>query len=186
MQAVLCLLVLFIIPAVVESQGPCFPRLTSRKRFIATTFAAKIPPPRPKMPTTFPKIVPACLIGLLEYKLAANDIAVVSEKMNLKPTTAIFWVNIAVFLAFQYGERNLDCFNFLVRHFVMPADNQELTKRPHTILLSGFAQFQLSHFLGNMLALAFHGPPVVRALGTRLFSRFYVAAIYASSLIDAY
>lgn len=156
------------------------PKLSLPARLFPST------PPPPPEPTALQRVATSARLpatALMQLVLASEATARASQKLNQTPTNILFWANLAVHLVWITARENRDLHKFLHRHFVLHPN--DLTEgRIHALLLSAFSHESSSHLLSNLTSLLAVGPKLARALGTRRFSYFYMAAIYASDLFD--
>ncbi|GAA6034065.1 hypothetical protein JCM8097_000674 [Rhodosporidiobolus ruineniae] len=99
-------------------------------------------------------------------------------------------LNVAVFLAWQYGTqvyqrfRDASIFRFMTRNFTVSWQN--LTSgRIWTLLTSAFSHEGASHFLVNMLSLWFMGGAAISILGNAGFLSLYLFSGFVSSAFSA-
>jgi membrane associated rhomboid family serine protease len=126
-------------------------------------------------------------IGWLQMVLASEATVLSSSTFKVDPTLTLFVTNCAVYGAWILSEEsnNDKLRHFMHQHFLLR--NDDIGKeRLHTMLLSGFSHMDRNHLVSNMGALLLFGPKISKTLSTRIFSYFYIFAIYASSLFDQF
>ena len=134
---------------------------------------------------SFSKAMRIPVTALSYLVLASESTGMGANCLKVHSTVIIAAVNIAVHTAWTMAriEKDVKLFRFLNRNFVLHSD--DLAKgRVHTILLAAFSHKCEIHLTSNLSALLLFGPKIAKNMGNRVFSYFYVAAIYASDLFD--
>ena len=95
---------------------------------------------------------------------------------------AVLALNGLVLLSWQYSMSNCDkdAFKFMAKHFLHRPGNP----LAYTVLTSAFSHSDPQHFFANASALAMFVPSVASIMGMRKFAYYYLAAAYASELLD--
>lgn len=124
-------------------------------------------------------------LALCHLVLAAESTAVTANKLSVDLTAVISTTNLIIHYLWHTADEKKDAEmrKFLDRHFVLLSDDLS-NGRVHPLLLSAFSHRCKIHLVSNLSVLTFFGPMLSKQLGTRRFSYFYMASIYASDLFD--
>lgn len=101
-------------------------------------------------------------------------------------TCTIVAINVLIFALWRVAVilDSVNIANSMSNNLTMPLDQNERSKRPHTIITSGFSHFEKYHLLQNMIALLVFGRQTEQWLGGRIFVSMYVASICGSHLLN--
>ena len=151
---------------------------------ISSAAAATKEPPKSRLQQVA-SVMRLPTVAVLHFLLAAESTARTATNLSLDPTVIITLTNLMVHCAWHMAneEQDMELRRFLQRHFILRSDDLA-QGRVHPLLLSAFSHESKLHLLSNLTILSTFGPKHAQTFGTRVFSYFYVAAIYASDLFD--
>ena len=113
---------------------------------------------------------------VFEIDAASEGTALAASSTKQKPTSVLLVINVLVHLFRQMCADDPSLYLFMNPH---SGYSHTWKEGMHTILLSGFTHKDIAHLGSNMAALQLVGPKVCKRFGSRVFSYFYITALYA-------